>query len=375
MIHAREQIGPSSVNVHLGTDFSVVEQTNRDHFDPLMSLEEYEEWLKHARLVGRYSVLDPFILHPFEFALACTLEFISLGRRIVGHIDGRSSWARQGLRVHSTAANIHPGSSGFVVFEFNNVGPVPILLYPGMAIAQLTFEELSVPVSEKYCDRANSQYSGFRQTLWSGYPQDSILQAMREARDRETKRLAVMGTRIERAQKEQYGFTTVNRFLTSGPAYDELELQALADELRAARVPAHAARVQASPDRAASGEGNEGQQHALPWQTGAASRSAGPALGPLSRLEDLQTEDEAKTLLEKIQAALPHLPRAAVVVGEEGAYLLEWTVGRRRVGISIEKNPSESGWYHVSLDPAAPGSGSGSMKELDILQLFARLSG
>lgn len=100
-----------------------------------------------------------------------------------------------------------------------------------------------------------------------------------------------------------------------------------------------------------------------------------PARGPLSRLEDLQTADEAKALLEKIQVALPHLPRAAVVVGEEGAYLLEWTVGRRRVGISIEKNPSESGWYHVSLDPAAPGSGSGSMKDLDILQLFARLSG
>ncbi|MGI8426719.1 MAG: hypothetical protein ACR2M4_09035 [Actinomycetota bacterium] len=100
-----------------------------------------------------------------------------------------------------------------------------------------------------------------------------------------------------------------------------------------------------------------------------------PTLGPLARLEDLQAADEAKALLEKIQAALPHLPRAAVVVGEEGAYLLEWTVGRRRVGISIEKNPSESGWYHVSLDPAAPGSGSGSMKDLDIRQLFARLFG
>jgi len=238
MICAREQIGPSSVNVHLGTDFLVVERSNRDHFDPLMSLEEYEEWLKHARLVGRYSVLDPFILHPFEFALACTLEFICLGRKIVGHIDGRSSWARQGLRVHSTAANIHPGSSGFVVFEFNNVGPVPILLYPGMAIAQLTFEELSVPVSEKYCDRTNSQYSGFRQTLWSGYPQDSILKAMRKARAREANRLLMGETRFEKAQKKQYE-PTVHRFLPSAtiaasydPEYDELELQALADELR-----------------------------------------------------------------------------------------------------------------------------------------------
>lgn len=184
MICATEQIGPSSVDVHLGTRFLVVEQSNRIHFDPLMTPDEYREWLKHVRVANRYSIHDPFILHPWEFALAATLEYIAIPDDLVGHIDGRSSWARQGLRVHSTAGNIHPGTRGFVVFELENVGPVPIALHPGLAIAQLTFESLSKSASLSYAARAESKYFGFRQTLWSAYPDDFVLRSMRADRKR-----------------------------------------------------------------------------------------------------------------------------------------------------------------------------------------------
>ncbi|HYG81243.1 MAG TPA: dCTP deaminase, partial [Pyrinomonadaceae bacterium] len=165
MISAFEQIGPSSVDVHLGTEFMVVAHSDRQHYDPLMTQEEYQRWLKHLKVVNRYTAFsEPFVLHPWQFTLASTLEFISLPPDIVGRIDGRSSWARQGLVVHSTAGDIHPGSRGFVVFELLNYGPVPILLYPGLAIAQLTFEELSGRARDSYSDK---KYSGFRQNLWS----------------------------------------------------------------------------------------------------------------------------------------------------------------------------------------------------------------
>jgi hypothetical protein len=103
------------------------------------------------------------------------------------------------------------------------------------------------------------------------------------------------------------------------------------------------------------------------------------AVGALSRLEDADTAARARVVLDQVAEVLPHVPVAvqitpSVVVGDDGAYLLEWTVGRRRVGISIEKNPADSGWYHVSLDPDAPGSGSGSMKDLDLVPLLARLA-
>jgi deoxycytidine triphosphate deaminase len=144
-----------------------------------MSKDEYDEWLKHVKTTSRYSVLEPFILHRGEFALSCTLEFIGVPRDLVAHIDGRSSWARQGLKVHSTAGNIHPGSKGFVVFELENVGPVPILLYPGLAIAQLTFDRLDNIAVEDYASRATSKYASFAQNLFSAYPQDYTLAAMR----------------------------------------------------------------------------------------------------------------------------------------------------------------------------------------------------
>jgi dCTP deaminase len=159
----------------------VVERSDQLHFDPLMSSEEYEEWLRHLRTVNRYSVTESFVLHPGQFALARTLEFISIPRDIVGRIDGRSSWARQGLVVHSTAGDIHPGSRGFVVFELMNSGPVPIVLYPGLAIAQVTFE-VTEGVRESYEEKSTSKYFGFRPNLWSGYPNDSILQKMRTFR-------------------------------------------------------------------------------------------------------------------------------------------------------------------------------------------------
>jgi len=178
MVNALEQIGSASVDVHLGSQFMVVAHSDRLDFDPLMSPKEYNEWLRHLRLVNRYSVLDRFILHPFQFALGRTLEFIKLPRDIVGRIDGRSSWARQGLVVHSTAGDIHPGTSGFVVFELMNYGPVPIVLYPGLAIAQLRFETVE-DVREDYSERPVSKYMGFRPNLWSSYPDDSILRAMR----------------------------------------------------------------------------------------------------------------------------------------------------------------------------------------------------
>lgn len=182
MICAFEQIGPSSVDVHLGNRFMVVAHSDRQNYDPLMTREEYYEWLKHLKVANRYTGFsEPFVLHPWQFTLALTLEFISLPSDIVGRIDGRSSWARQGLVVHSTAGDIHPGTSGFVVFELMNYGPVPILLYPGLAIAQLTFEQLSGKARASYAGK----YSGFRRNLWSRYQDDMVLSAMRKLRTRD----------------------------------------------------------------------------------------------------------------------------------------------------------------------------------------------
>ena len=82
---------------------------------------------------------EPFILHPGEFVLGATLERVTLGDDIVARLEGKSSLGRLGLQVHSTAGFIDPGFDGHVTLELSNVANLPITLYPGMKIGQVSF--------------------------------------------------------------------------------------------------------------------------------------------------------------------------------------------------------------------------------------------
>ena len=68
-------------------------------------------------------------------------------------------------------------------------------------------------------------------------------------------------------------------------------------------------------------------------------------------------------------------PPTAVVMADDGSLLIEWTNGQRRHGISLEKKPSDSGWYFVSLDPKGIGTlaESGTMANLDLPNLLRKL--
>ena len=96
----------------------------------------------------RLTEQQPFILKPQVFILAMTRESVGLPIPEIGdvclaaNIEGKSSLARLGLLVHFTAPIIHPGFQGQITFEMINLGPAPILLRPGMAIAQLKVEEV-----------------------------------------------------------------------------------------------------------------------------------------------------------------------------------------------------------------------------------------
>jgi dCTP deaminase len=91
---------------------------------------------------------QPFYLRPGQFVLGRTLEQISLpipptGKTcLAARIEGKSSRARFGLLVHFTAPTVHPGFDGTLTLEMANLGKWPILLLPGMAIAQLLVEEV-----------------------------------------------------------------------------------------------------------------------------------------------------------------------------------------------------------------------------------------
>ena len=103
---------------------------------------------------------DPFILEPGAFAIASTREVLKLPADILGRLEGKSSLARLGILVHSTAARFDPGWNGAPVLELGNLGPKPAILYCGMPICAFTFEKLAASVRMKYEGSRSDWYSG-----------------------------------------------------------------------------------------------------------------------------------------------------------------------------------------------------------------------
>jgi dCTP deaminase len=102
-----------------------------------------------------------FILHPGEFVLGCTLEQVTLPDDLVGRLEGKSSLGRLGLLIHSTAGFVDAGWQGQLTLELSNVANLPITLYPGMKIGQISFIAMSTPADNPYGSRAvGSKYQG-----------------------------------------------------------------------------------------------------------------------------------------------------------------------------------------------------------------------
>jgi dCTP deaminase len=95
---------------------------------------------------------------------------VSLPDDLVGRIEGKSSLGRLGLLIHSTAGFIDPGFSGHITLELSNVANLPITLYPGMKIGQVSFLRMTTPADVPYGSaRAGSKYQGQRGPTPSRY--------------------------------------------------------------------------------------------------------------------------------------------------------------------------------------------------------------
>jgi dCTP deaminase len=115
----------------------------------------------------------PFVLHPGEFVLGSTLERVRLPDDLVARLEGKSSLGRLGLLIHSTAGFIDPGWDGHVTLELSNVANLPITIYHGMKIGQVSFMQLTEPTSTPYgASSLGSKYQGQRGPTPSRYWQN-----------------------------------------------------------------------------------------------------------------------------------------------------------------------------------------------------------
>jgi dCTP deaminase len=156
-------IQPSSVDLRLDRLFRVF----LNHTMPVIDVKEDLEDLTRLVEIGEG---EAFILHPGEFVLGSTYEKVSLPDDLVGRIEGKSSLGRLGLLIHSTAGFIDAGFSGHITLELSNVANLPITLYPGMKIGQVSFLRMTTPADVPYGSaRVGSKYQGQRGPTPSRY--------------------------------------------------------------------------------------------------------------------------------------------------------------------------------------------------------------
>jgi dCTP deaminase len=149
-----ESIQPASVDVRLDRQLRVFRVGQQPYIDVRQPTEEITELVEIRED-------EPFFLHPGEFALASTLEVLTLPDDIVAHVEGRSSLGRLGLLIHATAGFVAPGWTGKLTLELSNVAKMPISLYYGMKIGQVSFLRMSTPVERPYGSTGlGSKYQG-----------------------------------------------------------------------------------------------------------------------------------------------------------------------------------------------------------------------
>jgi len=138
------QIGDGSVDIRLGTHFVMSQRSQMTEIDPLDLTVEKLRKFHHAVVV---SFEERFMLHPGSFCLGCTFEFIALPTDISGFVLSRSNYGRAGLLI-ATATYVHPGWHGCLTLELENLGEVPIALWPGSRVGQLVLMQAE-RISEK----------------------------------------------------------------------------------------------------------------------------------------------------------------------------------------------------------------------------------
>jgi len=136
-------VQPASVDLKLGPSFRVF----HNHRIQVIDLADPPQDLTEQVMVDNGGT---FVIHPNEFVLGRTEEWVELPDDIVARIEGKSSLGRLGLIVHATAGFVDPGFKGTLTLEITNFNSVPIVLRTGLPIAQLSLMGLDAPAERPY---------------------------------------------------------------------------------------------------------------------------------------------------------------------------------------------------------------------------------
>lgn len=145
------QLGPSSIDLRLGKEFVVFDTHN-------IRVIDTKKLEGHIGRTISVTEKEGFVLHPNQFALGTTIEYVKIPNDMLAILEGRSSYGRLGLMIHSTAGHVNPGWEGKLTLELQNIGRHPIILYPKERICQLVFHKLTGEAEKPYSKKADAKY-------------------------------------------------------------------------------------------------------------------------------------------------------------------------------------------------------------------------
>lgn len=149
----KDQISPASIDLKLGNTFKIFDISKQYLLDTKKGLPD-----KKFIITRKIKKGEAFILHPNNFVLASTKEYVKVPDDIILRVEGKSTLARMGILVH-TAGFVDPGFEGTLTLEISNQSNLPVALYPDMYICQIAVEKLSSPAEVPYNKRKKSLYS------------------------------------------------------------------------------------------------------------------------------------------------------------------------------------------------------------------------
>lgn len=155
-----DQIGGTTVDLRLGTEWEMMETSQLRSLDPSDDPVQVQDLLNQSVKDFRLTAAQDggLVLHPGQLVLALSLEYLKIPSDLWGQLEGRSTWARVGLQVHATAGMVDAGFQGYLTFELQNTGNLPLALYPGLRVGQLAFFR-APGVARPYDGKAGAAYS------------------------------------------------------------------------------------------------------------------------------------------------------------------------------------------------------------------------
>lgn len=157
LLDPKGQIGPACIDLRLGTEFIETGSRRGAATDPVgkTTVSNFED------VPQRYQVAlgQDVVLHPRQFILASSLEFVRIPSDLGAQILSRSSWGRVGLTV-STASAVQPGYTGMITFQLVNSGSMPIVLHPGLRVVQMILWSSPKTTSHAYGPTSGGKYVG-----------------------------------------------------------------------------------------------------------------------------------------------------------------------------------------------------------------------